>query len=207
MLSADRLGGPRDTIAGVLPAIVPQLVANNGTAALRAAIADPLRYGCEPKVDGVRGLVAYFDGVAQTRNRRGERRDRLRGDDFEPGLRRLAVRLPILWEGTVLDGELTTGRFATTMSALLGSKRHRPDLRLVVFDVPVPRRRRPSVAGLERTMSLPSTSPTAALRGSSSRIGHRPTGMAHGAAGGRSRIRAGTSARRGGSLDVDLTGT
>jgi ATP-dependent DNA ligase len=48
----------------------------------------------------------------------------------------LAGRLPILWQGTVLDGELTTGRFATTMSALLGSKRHQPDIRMVVFDVP-----------------------------------------------------------------------
>ena len=61
----------------------------------------------------------------------------LRGDGFEAGLRRLASRLPILWEGTVLDGELTTGRFQTTMAALFGSKTHRPDLRLVVFDVPI----------------------------------------------------------------------
>jgi len=45
--------------------------------------------------------------------------------------------VPIVWDGTVLDGELTTGRFATTMSALLGSKMQRPDLRFVVFDVPV----------------------------------------------------------------------
>jgi len=37
----------------------------------------------------------------------------------------------------VLDGELTTGRFATTMSALLGSKRHRGDLQFVAFDVPI----------------------------------------------------------------------
>jgi ATP-dependent DNA ligase len=43
----------------------------------------------------------------------------------------------LVWEGTVLDGELTAGRFAGTMSALLGSKRYRPDLRFVVFDVPV----------------------------------------------------------------------
>jgi len=33
------------------------LVAGNGVSALRAAIADPLRYACEPKVDGVRGLI------------------------------------------------------------------------------------------------------------------------------------------------------
>ena len=119
------------------PAVVPQLVANDASRALRAAIADPDRFACEPKVDGVRGLVVFDQGRVETRNRRGERRDWLRGDGFETGLRRLATKLPILWEGTVLDGELTTGRFATTMSALLGSKTHRAHLRFVAFDVPV----------------------------------------------------------------------
>jgi ATP-dependent DNA ligase len=122
----------------VVPTVTPQLVANNGLLALRAAIADPDRFALEPKVDGVRGLVVYAPGrVIETRNRHGVRRDWLRGDNFELGLRRLGGKLPILWDGTVLDGELTTGHFATTMSALLGSKRHRADLRLVVFDVPV----------------------------------------------------------------------
>ena len=63
--------------------VIPQLVANNGPAALRTAIADPLRYACEPKVDGVRGLIDYAVGSVETRNRRGERRDWLRGNDFE----------------------------------------------------------------------------------------------------------------------------
>lgn len=122
----------------MLPTVVPQLVANDGTRALRQAIADPDRFACEPKVDGVRGLVIYQPGrVLEMRNRRGEKRDWLRGDAFEAGLRRLADCLPNLWEGTVLDGELTAGRFAGTMSALLGSKRFRPSLRFVVFDVPV----------------------------------------------------------------------
>jgi bifunctional non-homologous end joining protein LigD len=122
----------------MLPFVMPHLVANNGVAALRAAIADPERYACEPKIDGVRGLVVYGpDGLLETRNRNGIRRDWLRGDAFETGLRRLADRLPILWDGTVLDGELTTGCFQTTMAALFGSKRHRADLRLVVFDVPI----------------------------------------------------------------------
>src|SRR5207249_4861522 len=120
-----------------LPSVIPQLVAHNGVQALRAAIADPLRYACEPKVDGVRGLVVYGPDGLETRNRNGIRRDWLRGAAFASGLRRLAFRLPILWEGTVLDGELTTGRFQTTMAALFGSKTHRPDLRLVVFDVPI----------------------------------------------------------------------
>jgi hypothetical protein len=86
----------------VLPTILPHLVANNGVTALRAAIADPERYVVEPKVDGVRGLLVYnTDETIETRNRHGVRRDWLRGDRFEAGLRRLGDRLPILWEGTV----------------------------------------------------------------------------------------------------------
>jgi ATP-dependent DNA ligase len=122
----------------MVPAVTPQLVANNGLRALRLAISDPERYACEPKIDGVRGLVVYQPGGSiETRNRRGERRDWLRGVAFEGGLRRLANRLPILWHGTVLDGELIAGRFAGTMAALYGSKRHRDRLRFVAFDVPV----------------------------------------------------------------------
>jgi hypothetical protein len=56
----------------MVPAVLPQLVANNGMAALRAAIADPDRYACEPKIDGVRGLVVYSPGgLLETRNRHG----------------------------------------------------------------------------------------------------------------------------------------
>jgi bifunctional non-homologous end joining protein LigD len=122
----------------MVPTVTPQLVANDGLGALRTAISQPDRFACEPKVDGVRGLVVYQpDGSIETRNRRGERRDWLRGDAFEHGLRRLADRLPILWQGTVLDGELIADRFAGTMAALYGSKRHRDRLRFVAFDVPV----------------------------------------------------------------------
>ena len=122
----------------MVPTVIPQLVAGNGVAALRAAIADPDRFVVEPKVDGVRGLVTFGPGgMLETRNRHGVPRGWLRGDGFEKGIRRLATRLPLLWKGTVLDGELTTGRFRTTMSALLGSKIHREDLRFVAFDVPV----------------------------------------------------------------------
>jgi hypothetical protein len=85
-------------------------------------------------VDGVRGLVVSGPDGIETRNRRGERRDWLRRDGFEAGLRRLADRLPILWRGTVLDGDLTAGRFSTTLAALFGSKSHREALRFVVFD-------------------------------------------------------------------------
>lgn len=82
-------------------------------------------------------MVFDGDGRLETRNRRGVRRDWLRGDTFEDGLRRLADSLPILWRGTVVDGELTAGRFQWTMAAILGSKRYRPSLRFVVFDVPM----------------------------------------------------------------------
>jgi hypothetical protein len=59
---------------------------------LEAAIAAPERWAIEPKVD-VRGLVVFDNGVVETRNRRGERRDWLRNDAFAAGLRRLAERL------------------------------------------------------------------------------------------------------------------
>jgi ATP-dependent DNA ligase len=122
----------------VVPTVVPQLVANDGRRTLQQAIADPSRFAMEPKVDGVRGLVVYQpERLLEIRNRRGERRDWLHGDDFEAGLRRLAARLPNIWEGTVLDGELTAGRFEGTMAALLGSKRYRSSLRFVAFDVPI----------------------------------------------------------------------
>jgi bifunctional non-homologous end joining protein LigD len=117
--------------------LIPQLVGNRGLAALRDAIAEPDRYAIEPKVDGVRGLVVFLpDRTVETRNRHGVSRDWLRGDAFEAGLRRLAERLPILWDGTVLDGELIAGRFAGTMAALHGSRRFRDELRFVAFDVP-----------------------------------------------------------------------
>jgi ATP-dependent DNA ligase len=122
----------------MVPAVSPQLVGNTGFRALYAAIADPERFACEPKVDGVRGLITYLpNGLVEARNRRGIRRGWLRGDHFERGVRRLADRLPVVWDGTVLDGELTAGRFSTTMAALQGSLTHRPALRFVVFDVPV----------------------------------------------------------------------
>jgi hypothetical protein len=113
-----------------VPDVLPQLVANDGLLALQAAIADPERFAVEPKVDGVRGLVVFdSDGTLQTRNRRGIRRDWLQGDAFDDGLRRLGDVLPILWRATVIDGELTAGRFRWTMAALLGSKRYRSGLR------------------------------------------------------------------------------
>jgi bifunctional non-homologous end joining protein LigD len=121
----------------MVPAIVPQLVGNDGIRTLHAAIIDPERWALEPKVDGVRGLLVFDDGSIELRNRHGERRDWLRGDAFELGLRRLADLLPILWRASILDGELVAGRFHSTMAALTGSRRFRHGLRFVVFDVPL----------------------------------------------------------------------
>jgi bifunctional non-homologous end joining protein LigD len=123
----------------MLPAdLSPQLVANDGVRAMQRAIADPDAYAIEPKVDGVRGLLVFReDGVIEARNRRGLSRDWFRHEPFRRGILALADRLPILWQGSVLDGELTAGRFSATMAALYGSKQHAPALRFVVFDVPV----------------------------------------------------------------------
>lgn len=121
-----------------VPKVIPQLVANTGTRGLAHVLDEPGRWVLEPKVDGVRGLVCYLpDRTLETRNRRGEGRDWLRAPAFAAGLRRLADRLPILWQGTVLDGELTTDDFRTTMAALYGSRKHGDRLRLVVFDLPI----------------------------------------------------------------------
>jgi ATP-dependent DNA ligase len=118
--------------------VVPQLVANDGRRALLAAIAEPDRFAIEPKIDGVRGLIVFRpDRVVETRNRRGEVRDWQRHRAFASGLRRLAQRLPILWDGTVLDAELIASRFSGTMAALQGSARHGDNLRVHVFDVPM----------------------------------------------------------------------
>ncbi len=117
--------------------VIPQLVANDGRRGLLAAIAHPDRFAIEPKIDGVRGLIVFRpDGVIETRNRRGVVRDWQRHRPFAAGLRRLGQRLPILWEGTVLDSELIADRFAGTMAALQGSARHGDALRVHVFDVP-----------------------------------------------------------------------
>ena len=89
----------------------------------------------EPKIDGVRGLIVFRpDGVVETRNRSGQVRDWQRHRPSAAGLRRLAQRLPILWDGTVLDAEPIAGRFAGTMAALQGSARHGDALRVHVFD-------------------------------------------------------------------------
>jgi bifunctional non-homologous end joining protein LigD len=117
--------------------VLPQLLGNRGVIGLNLAIAHPDRYAIEPKVDGVRGLIVFRpDGVIETRNRSGIVRDWQRHRPFSVGLRRLAQRLPILWEGTVLDAELIAARFSGTMAALQGSARHGDALRVHVFDVP-----------------------------------------------------------------------
>jgi len=119
-------------------AVTPHLVASSGLRPLQAAIAEPLRYAVERKVDGVRGLVTFApDRTLTTRNRRGEVRAWLRQQPLAAELRSLGRRLPILHHGTVLDGELVADRFAGTMAALMGSRAHGDALRFVAFDVPI----------------------------------------------------------------------
>jgi hypothetical protein len=51
--------------------VLPQLVGNRGVVGLKLAIADPSRYAIEPKVDGVRGLVAFLSQAARWRHATG----------------------------------------------------------------------------------------------------------------------------------------
>lgn len=89
---------------------------------MQLAIADPDRYAIEGKVDGVRGLVTFDEGGRLgTHNRRGEPPHWLRGQPLGVRCGGSPTRLPILWHGTVLDGELVADRFVGTMSALYGS--------------------------------------------------------------------------------------
>jgi ATP-dependent DNA ligase len=195
----------------MLPAeVTPQLVDNRGQDVLRLAPAEPERYAIEPKVDGVRGLIVYRpDGRVEARNRLGRSRDWFRHPPFSHGIRALAERLPILWEGTVVDGELTAGRFAWTMAAIYGSREHEPNLRFVVFDVPVlagvdPRSepweaRRDRLDLLARAFEAPfelspmvgppqslvAETESGRLEGSCSRTAGRPTSADHGRRGRR----------------------
>ena len=90
----------------MIPTVAPTSVANDGAKALRQAIADPDRFADEPKVDGVRDLVVYQPKrVLDSRNRRREERDRVRGDAFEAGRRRLASWTFVLADsGHLADG-------------------------------------------------------------------------------------------------------
>jgi hypothetical protein len=59
--------------------VAPQLVANPGIGVLADVAREPGRWAIEPKVDGIRCLLAYLpDTTIETRNRRSERRDWLR---------------------------------------------------------------------------------------------------------------------------------
>jgi hypothetical protein len=117
--------------------LVPQLVGNDGVRAMRRAIAEPGRFAFEPKVDGVRGMVSLLPGgLIEVRNRQGKVRDWFRRSPLPAAFGHLGALVPLVWEGTVLDGELTAGRFATTMAALYGAKAHAANLSFVVFDMP-----------------------------------------------------------------------
>jgi hypothetical protein len=73
-----------------VPFVLPQLVPNMASSRCRQRSSIPSGSRLSRKSTGVRGLVVFdSDGTLQTRNRRGIRRDWLRGDAFEQGLRRL----------------------------------------------------------------------------------------------------------------------
>lgn len=74
----------------MVPSVTPQLVGNAGPHALRRAIQEPERYAIEVKIDGSRGLIGFGDdGTISAHNRRGERRQWLRGQPLDLALRRL----------------------------------------------------------------------------------------------------------------------
>src|SRR5690349_251118 len=99
----------------MLPVIAPQLVASDGLGALRAAIADPERYALEPKVDGVRALVTFDGKRLEVRGRKGLlRRSWLACLELRRSLDALSDAVPMLREGSVLDGELWAGSFHRT---------------------------------------------------------------------------------------------
>ena len=114
------------------PDLLPQLVGNNGLRTLEAAIAEPERFAIEPKVDGVRGLVCYLpDRTIEARNRGGQKREWFRHEPIRRGVRALAERLPLLCDGTVLDDELTAGRFEGTLDTEATHSSMRPGVQRV----------------------------------------------------------------------------
>jgi hypothetical protein len=60
--TAARATRPTRVRCRLVPSATPQLVRNTGLRSLRAAIAEPHRFACEPKVDGVRGPIVYGPG-------------------------------------------------------------------------------------------------------------------------------------------------
>jgi hypothetical protein len=121
----------------MVPVFAPQLVSNDGVAVLRAAIASPTRYAIEPKVDGVRALLTFGPKGIEVRGRKGLLRSFwLACRELRAALVALADRLPILREGSTVDGELWAGSFHRTMALLSGTRPFEPGLSLVVFDLP-----------------------------------------------------------------------
>src|SRR3954468_17985961 len=122
----------------MVPTVSPQLVAGNGIAAMRAAIAAPDRYALEPKVDGVRGLITFDGDTIEVRGRRNLlRRSWLASRASRRDLDAFTDRVPAIRNSTVLDGELFAGSFHRTMALLQGRRPFETGLGLVVFDLPM----------------------------------------------------------------------
>jgi hypothetical protein len=99
------LQGSTIGIEPVVPSLVPQLVGNDGIRALRAAIADPERWALEPKVDGVRGLLVFDDGRLELATGTASAATGFAAMRSRTACAALAALLPILWRGSILDGD------------------------------------------------------------------------------------------------------
>ena len=121
----------------MLPTFAPQLVAADGAGALRAAIREPDRYALEPKMDGVGAMVTFDGDRLEIRGKRGQLRSSwLRCRELRRAPEALSEDLPIVRDGTVLDGEPWDGSFHRTMQLLSGNRPLERGVGMVVFDMP-----------------------------------------------------------------------
>jgi predicted DNA-binding WGR domain protein len=130
--AAARGAGPVGPKLDAIMRFPAQAAGENGN--LAAAIAAPSRYVIEEKFDGFRALVAMLPGGRiEIRNRYGEVKGR-QGPQIVAALAELGKRIPALYNGTILDGEIAGATWNQTMVLLAsgadGNIYH-------VFDLPV----------------------------------------------------------------------
>ena len=126
---------------GLPPRFGAQLAGEREGDPLAAAIADPVRFQVEEKYDGFRALIAISpDRSIAIRNRHGEDKGRIgNAPHLEAALRALADRIPQLYEGTLIDGELVGEDWAETAHLLGAAGKTDTRLRFVAFDLPFAR--------------------------------------------------------------------